>query len=153
MFFYFHKESQQVVRSYIGSQFLGHANAEETFQLIQAVHDKRDLTHNLMQVSMDGPNVDWKTVEIIKEYWEHDDPDGPDLIEIGSSGLHVQRGAYGRAQETTDWNLDTLLKVIYSIFKHSPARSEGYLKVNELLKSHESKSVAYLFPQKFCGHR
>ena len=30
--FYFHEEKQQVVRSYIGSHFLGHANAEETFQ-------------------------------------------------------------------------------------------------------------------------
>ena len=37
---------------------------------------------------MDGPNVNWKTVEI-KEYWEHNYPDGPDLIEIGSCGLHV----------------------------------------------------------------
>ena len=32
--FYFHEEKQQVVRSYIGSHFLGHANAEETFQSI-----------------------------------------------------------------------------------------------------------------------
>ena len=102
MFFYFHKERQQVVRSYIESQFLGHANAEETFQSIQAVHDKRDLTHNLVQVSVNGPNVDWKTVEIIKEYRQHDDRDGPDLIETGSCGLHVLRGAYGRAQKTTD---------------------------------------------------
>ena len=50
---------------------MGHANAEETFQSIQAVHGKLDLTanlQNLMQVSMDGPNVNWKTVEIIKEY-------------------------------------------------------------------------------------
>ena len=51
--FYFHEE-KQVVRSYIRSNFLGHANAEETFQSIQAVHSKLDLTHNLVQVSTDG---------------------------------------------------------------------------------------------------
>ena len=55
--FYFHEEKQQVVRSYIGSHFLGHANAEETFQSMQAVHDKLDLIHNLVQVLIDVPNV------------------------------------------------------------------------------------------------
>ena len=60
--FYFHEGKQQVVRSYISSHFLGHANAEETFQSIQAVHSKLDLTHSLVQVSMDGLNVNWITV-------------------------------------------------------------------------------------------
>ena len=55
--FYLHKEKQQVVRSYTGSHFLKHANAEETFQSIQAVHGKLDLIHSLVQVSMDGLNV------------------------------------------------------------------------------------------------
>ena len=95
---------------------MGHADAEETFQSIQAVHGKLDLTHNLVQVSMDSPNVNWKTEEI-KEYWEHNYPDGPDLTEIGSCGLHVLHGAYGRAQKATHWNLNKLLKAIYSIFK------------------------------------
>ena len=39
-----------------------------------------------------------------------------------------------------------MLKAIFSIFQLSPARREDYLKVNELLETHESKSVAYLFP-------
>ena len=97
MFYTFMKRNN-VVRSHIRSNFLGHANAEETFHSIQAVRSKLDLTHNLVQVSMNGPNVNWKTVEIIKEYREHNDPDGPDLIEIGSCGLHVLHGAYETAQ-------------------------------------------------------
>ena len=55
-------------KCYTRSHFLGHAIAEETFQSIQAVHGKLDLTHNLVQVSMDGPNFNWKIVEIIKDY-------------------------------------------------------------------------------------
>ena len=74
--FYFHEGKQQVVRSCIGSHFLGHADAEETFQSIQAVHGKLDLPHNLLQISMDGPNMNWKTVEVITEYREHNDPGG-----------------------------------------------------------------------------
>ena len=62
---------------------------------------------------MDGPNVNWKTVDIIKEYREHNDPDGPDLTEIGSCGLYVLHGASGTAQKATNWNLDKLLKAIY----------------------------------------
>ena len=77
----------------------------------------------------------------MKEYREHNDPDGPDLIEIGSCGLYIQHSAYGTAQKATDWNLDELLKAFYSIFKLSATRMEDYLKVNELLESHESKSV------------
>ena len=42
---------------------------------------------------------------------------------------------------------------LYSIFKLSPAQKADYLKVIELLESHESKSVAHLFRQKFCGYR
>ena len=34
--FYFHEEKQQIGRSYIRSHYSGHANAEETFQSIQA---------------------------------------------------------------------------------------------------------------------
>ena len=100
---------------------MGHANAEETFQSIQAVHGKFDFTHNSLQVSVDDPNVNWKTVEIIKEYQEHDNPDAPDLIDIGSCGLHVLHSAYGTVQKATDLNLDKLLKAIYSIFKLSLA--------------------------------
>ena len=92
---------------------------------------------------MDDWNVNWKSVEIIKESWEQDYPDGPDLNEIGSCGLHVLFGAYGIAQKATDWSLDKLLEAVYSIFKLPPAQREDYLKVNELLESHESKSVAY----------
>ena len=151
--FYFHEEKQQLVRSYIGSHFLGHANVKETFQSLQAVHGKLDLTYSLVQVSMGIPNVNWKTVEIVKEYREHDGANGLDVIEIGSCGLQVLHSAYGTAQKATDWTLGKLLKAIYSIFKLSPARREDHLNINELLESLESKRVAYLFSLKFCRRR
>ena len=45
------------------------------------------------------------------------------------------------------------MKAIYLVFKFSPVGTEDYLKIDELLHSLKSKSVAYLFPQKFCGRR
>ena len=79
---------------------------------------------------MDDPNVNWKIVEIIQEYWEHNDPDGPDLIEIGSCRLHVLHGAYGTVQKAIDWNLDKLLEAVYSIFRFSPGRRKDCLKID-----------------------
>ena len=67
MFFTFIKRSKRIL-DLISDRILGHANAEEAFHSIQAVHGKLDLTHNLVQVSMGGPHVNWKTVEIIQEY-------------------------------------------------------------------------------------
>ena len=73
---------------------------------------------------MDGANVNWKTVEMIKKYQEHNDSGGPDLAEIGNCGLHVLQGTCGTAQKATGWNLDTLLKAVHSIFKFLPERRE-----------------------------
>ena len=102
---------------------------------------------------MDGPNVNWKTVEIIEDHRKIQDPNCPNLIVIGSCRLHVVHGAYGAGQNATDWSLDTFLKAIYSIFKMAPACHEDYFVANDLHESHKSKSLSYLFAQKFCEHR
>ena len=105
---------------------------------------------------MDGPNVNWKTVEIIEDHRKIYDPSCSYLIVIGSYvsyGLHVVHGAYAADQNATDWSLDKFLEAIYSLFKMAPARHEDYLVANDLHELHKSKNVSYLFAQKFCGHR
>ena len=54
---FFDSNKQEVVRSFIGSHFMGHASAEDTFVSSKEFHRDLDLVHNLVQVSMDGPNV------------------------------------------------------------------------------------------------
>ena len=150
---FFDSNKQEVVRSFIGYHFMGHVSAEDTFASFKEIHKDLDLVHNLVQVSMDGPNVNWKTVEIIKDHQKIQDQNCPNLIAIDSCGLHVVHGAYGAEQNTTDWSLEKFLKTIYSIFKVAPACHEGYLVANDLHESYKSKSVSYLFAQKFYGHR
>ena len=150
---FFDSNKQEVVRSFIGSHFMGYARAEDTFASLKEVHKDLDLVHNLVQVSVDCPNINWKTVEIIEDHRKIQDPNCPNLIVIGSCGLHVLHGAYGAGQNATDWSLDKFLKVIYSMFKMAPARREDYLIANNLHESHKSKNVSYLFAQKFCRHR
>ena len=85
---------------------------------------------------MDGPSVNWKKVKI-KEYWEHNDPDGSDLIEIDICRLHVLHSAYGTVQKAIDWNLGKLFKAITFNFQTFTSTKGRIIKVNELLKSHE----------------
>ena len=150
---YFNEEKEKVVRSYAGASFMGHALADHTVTSIQKVTGELDLVHNLLQVSMDGPNVNWSALSILNSYRKQEDPDCHSLLNIGSCGLHVLHGAYGTAQDEVKWNVGKYCKSIYSIFKKAPARREDYLSCNELLESHDGKDVSYLFPEKFCGHR
>ena len=41
----------------------------------------------------------------------------PDLLAIGSCGLHVLHGAYQTAQESTEWNLGEMFKTIIFDFQ------------------------------------
>ena len=43
---------KRINKCYTGSHFLGHAIAEETFQSIQAVHGKLDLTRRIIESTM-----------------------------------------------------------------------------------------------------
>ena len=51
---------------------------------------------------MDGLNLNWKTAEIIEDHRKIQDPNCPNLMVIGSCGLHVVHGAYGAGQNPTD---------------------------------------------------
>ena len=115
---YFDDKEQTVKRCYIGSQFMGTATSEETLKSFREVHGKLDFLHNMLQISMDGPNVNWKMIDLIKEEKREFDSEKPALLNIGSCGFHVLHGAYKTALSTTDWKLDKFLKACYSIFKN-----------------------------------
>ena len=47
---------------------------------------------------------------------------GPDLVNIGSCGLHIVHGFFGTASKKTDWNPEASLISFYKNFKDSLAR-------------------------------
>ena len=61
----FDENAKQIKRNYIGSEFIGHGVAETAVKTFKSVHGKLDYIHNLAQISMDGPNVNWKIVEML----------------------------------------------------------------------------------------
>ena len=57
----------------------------------------------MIQISIDGPNVNWKMVEVANEHHKEQDPDAPLLLEMGSCGPYVLHGTYKAAQSVTSW--------------------------------------------------
>ncbi|KAI4799558.1 hypothetical protein KUCAC02_016839 [Chaenocephalus aceratus] len=72
---------------YLGSQFLGHGRAEDLLHHIKECGAQLK-TRQLMSVSTDGPNVNFKLVNLLQK--EHAELDGgAQLVLVGSCGLHT----------------------------------------------------------------
>ncbi|CAM4639158.1 unnamed protein product [Leuciscus chuanchicus] len=132
-------KDDRVTSSYFGSQFLGHARAEDLLQSIKECVAQLNLRH-LLSVSMDGPNVNFKLLKLFQN--EHSELHGDaQLISVGSCGLHTIHNAM-KAGFTT-WQVDKLLRAMHYIFHNVPARREDYT----------TTTGSSTFPRSFCGHR
>ena len=59
----------------------------------------------LAQVSVDGPNVNWKCIDkLVMERGENEQLSG--LIYVGSCGIHVVHGAFRSGAQKTKWGID-----------------------------------------------
>lgn len=134
-------DSEGMVRSkYIDSYFLGHASANDIMIHLRSFIEKAG-SQKILQLSMDGPNVNWKVFKTLCK--EMEDDNGMSLINIGSCGLHTVHNSFKKGVEDSGWGVEDVLKSLYYLFKESPARREDFFKVTEASK----------LPLKFCGHR
>ena len=125
---------------YLNSKFLGHAAA------LDIIHEfnegiKELNKGQLLQISMDGPSVNWTFLKEIQKH--HEEAELPQLINIGSCGLHIIHGAFQTGATTTCWNIKGTLKAIYKLLRDSPARRADYISV----------TGSTLFPFSFCATR
>ena len=102
---YYDENLKRVERVYLNSQFMGHGAAHDIMNEFKKAHKDLDIVNNLIQLSMDGPNVNWASLDTLEEYRKIENPNAPTLINIGSCGLHVLHGAYKTALNETDWSL------------------------------------------------
>ncbi|KAK6972356.1 Protein FAM135B, partial [Biomphalaria glabrata] len=137
-----HWRNGKIVSQYLTSQFLGHATAkdlvEATLKSIEGL-DKGQI----IQLSMDGPNVNWKFHTDFNQQIKNDS--NVSLLNVGSCGLHKVHGAMKAAMDSSDWNLDKFLKSLHTIFNDTPARREDFEKA--------ISPVEAIYPLKFCKHR
>ena len=105
---------------YLASQFLGHAMASELFKALEESLKSLD-TSKLVQISMDGPNVNQTAFPLMKDAPEHD----TELLEIGTCSLHILEGALRYGDRTV--NVMRFLHCCWEVFKKLPARRAYYL--------------------------
>ena len=101
--------ADKVESRYFTSYILGHTDAE-------AVHDKfesvcGDLAYErLAQLSMDGPNVNWKVFRLMQEDVEKQT--GNKLFNVGSCGLHVIHNSFRDGCSAAEWDFENFLTSI-----------------------------------------
>lgn len=138
---YWSKTKEETVSRYFGSAFLGHSTSADLLTAFKKELSSLNMK-NLLQVSMDGPNVNLKFLRDLKDDLNNG-PDSPVLLDIGSCGLHNLHNAFKAAMKATAWDIVQFLRAIYNIFAHVPARRADYIR---FFGSHQ-------FPLKFCAVR
>ncbi|KAK1898471.1 Adenylate cyclase type 6 [Dissostichus eleginoides] len=139
---YWSEREGKVAVRYFTSEFLGHTQTEKLLESINRSLSPLD-PKKLLQISMDGPTVNWKFLRIFQEDKSKEDPDAPKLINLGSCGLHVVHGSFQTGERETGWKIGDALRALWQVFHDSPARREDF---SELTKTAR-------FPLKFCATR
>ena len=93
----------------------------------------------MIQVSMDGPNVNPKYLKLLKK---SPPVDSHSLLECGTCSLHVICGSIKAGDEKSNGNF---LIAAYYVFNDSPIRKSIFLSCNNVEQSE--------FPLKFCSTR
>ncbi|XP_063744625.1 uncharacterized protein LOC134867752 isoform X3 [Eleginops maclovinus] len=128
----------QVQSRYLGSQFMGHATANDLLKEIKECAGHLDLS-KLISISMDGPNVNFKFFELFQAEYA-DLYAGSQLISVGSCGLHTVHHAF---KTGFSWQVDKILRALHTLLHNVPARREDYEKTTRSTR----------FPLAWCGHR
>ena len=129
---YFHED--RVVTQYFDSQFMGHTTADKLVENLKSSLAKLS-NRKLLQLSMDGPRVNWKVLSLLCEDRDKQDADLPKLLNIGSCGLHIVHGAFCTGCQATEWKIDGVLKTLCIC---SMIHLQEKMTSNKLLGQHSS---------------
>lgn len=119
---YFNEDKHRIESKYVLSVFLsGRPTAENILKhFLDGV--KTIGLKKIVQISMDGPNVNWKFYKLLKQELGEDNS----LLDIGSCGLHVIHGALQSGHKASGWTVNSFLTGLYWLFKNSPSRRSDF---------------------------
>ena len=126
---------------YYTSDFLGHACATDIIHSFEKKVESRIGLVNLIQLSMDGPNVNWSAFDKLQHKVETQNH--CQLINIGSCGLHQLHNAFRAGLMCSGWDIGHKMSALHTLFADVPARREDY----------ESITKSSIYPLSFCNHR
>ena len=130
------KLNSKVEVPYLISIFL--TRADDLLKAFQEATSKLALD-KMLQMSMDGPSVNWKFYEKLIKSREKSELTGS--INIGGCGLHVIHGTFKSGATLCEWDIVKILKGLYTIFYDTPARRSDYIDV----------TCSNSFPKSFCA--
>ncbi|KAH8040727.1 hypothetical protein HPB51_012042 [Rhipicephalus microplus] len=114
-----------VKTQYLTSCFSGHTCAEDLASAFRKATEELKQA-KILQVSMDGPNVNLKFLRSLKEELKELD-ESRNILDIESCRLHVMNGAYKAGHAATGWDVIGFLRSSYNLFKCVPARRADYV--------------------------
>ena len=86
---YFDETKNRVKIVYLNSQFMGQPAVSDMMEDFKKAHNGLDIINNVVQLSMDGPNINWAFLEELEKCRKLENPKVPSLIVLGSCGLHI----------------------------------------------------------------
>lgn len=137
---YFDESSKQVQTVYFNSVFYQRSTAEDLVIYFLGGLSGIPLDE-MIQISMDGPNVNWSFLKKIEDRLEvlltGQNPELAKLFNLGSCGLHVAHGAFKTGCTKTAFGCQKILSAGYYLFKDSPSRRAEFTEItnsdNEIL--------------------
>ena len=128
------KGSNRVTSRYLSSQFMGHSSATTMLQeIVTSLHDHEIDVTKVVQVSMDGLNVNWKPHRLLMEHVAAADVHAPKLL----------HNAFKADAKASEWGTSDVLSALHWLFVDSPARRDDFATI----------TGSSIFPQKYCKHR
>ena len=121
---FWNEKKDQAETKYYDSQFLTRPNAENLYSGLETSMKGLDKV-KLLQLAMDGPNVNWNVLNILDDKLESEN--SPQNLNIGSCALHAVHGAFRDGFQKSSWKTGNLLKSAFSLLNDSPARRDVYL--------------------------
>ena len=110
--------TNSVKTRYFNSQFLGKAAAADILKSFKSCMNGLD-KEKLLQVSMDGPNVNSKFLSNLNE--ERRDQELSQLVSIETCGIRTVHNAFKNGENANGWKLKTLLSSMFKVFHESPS--------------------------------
>lgn len=120
-------DSHQVCTRYFTSVFMGHSTADDMEEkIVESLSSCLSLS-KVIQVSMDGPSVNWSFFRKFQKHLESRFQ--VKCLDIGSCGLHTVHNALKAGIKASNWGIDSFLSSLSYLFHNSPARREDYAEV------------------------
>lgn len=105
----------EVKTRYLTSTFLEHATASDLLKAFKE-NTSENILSKLIQISMDGPNVNFKFLRELKEDL-FQNPERKKLSETGSCGLHAMNNSFKAGIKATQWDVIAYLRALYNLYK------------------------------------